>query len=49
MCAQFFRADSEEMKVFAASWERRGWAQKWDGRFGGDGDFFGIPTNVAPV
>ena len=46
---QFFRADSAEMKTFAALWETRGWAQKWNCRFGGDGDFFGVPTCDAPV
>ena len=46
---QFFRADSDEMKALATSWKQRSWAQRWDGRFGGDGDFFGVPTNDAPV
>ena len=46
---QFFRADSAEMRKLAALWEARGWAQKWNCRFGGDGDFFGVPTSDAPV
>jgi hypothetical protein len=46
---QFFRADTDEMKAFVTAWQCRKWVQRWDGRFGGDGDFFGVPANNAPV
>jgi hypothetical protein len=49
LALQFFRADSAKMGELAALWQARGWAQQWNGRFGGDGDFFGVPAREAPV
>jgi hypothetical protein len=46
---QFFRADSAEMAELVTVWLARGWAEQWSGRFGGNGDFFGVPSRKAPV
>lgn len=41
---QFFRADSAEFEAAILSeWISAGWAAEWRARFGGDGDFFGLP------
>lgn len=45
----FFRADSDGMKGLATSCTCRTRAQRWNGRFGGDGDLVGAPKKDAPV
>ena len=51
---QFFRADTPRMQELAAEWCAKGYAAQWDARFGSAGegaadDFFGLPSNPAPV
>lgn len=43
---QFFRADSAEFETTILSeWLSAGWAAEWRARFGGDGNFFGLPPD----
>lgn len=47
---QFFRADSDEFKSeILSEWTASGYAAEWRGKFGGGGDFFGVPSDPRPV
>lgn len=50
---QFFRADDPRMQQLVDNWMAKGWCAQWNGKFGALGsdvaDFFGLPSNSAPV
>ena len=47
--AQFFRADTADMRELVVDWLKEGWVQEWAGPHTGAGDFFGLPSTEGAV